>query len=245
MRGAVPIRGPRCEVLGWGFIAPSREMLPTPRIRCQGLGRLQGQSQLSCSLPPSPSPSVRDWRVALNTTGILPRRTAPDTGRPRQPLALASENTMSKNVRPTLSHGTEVVLPSPSAQFWGTLSLQADRLPQVRACPLPVLPAEPSPRAPVLGPPEGKWLLSTCRLFSASLCCSSASTLDKILRKSLLFTCFNFLPSPAAAYNGHQLRDLLRAVLFFFSWQTPFIGAVCPMGFHWHMSSERMVAWSS
>lgn len=107
--------------------------------------------------------------------------------------------------------------------------------------PLPVLPAEPTPapRAPILAPLEGERLLSTWRLFSASVCCSPASTLDEILRKSLLFIHFNFLPSPVAAHNGHELRDLLRAVLFLFSWQTTFTGAVLPMGSHWHMSSER------
>lgn len=81
--------------------------------------------------------------------------------------------------------------------------------------------------------------MSAWRLFSASLCCSPASSLDEILRKSLPFIHFNFLPSPVAAYNSHEWRDLLRVGLFFFSWQTTFIGAVLPMGSHWHVSQGK------
>lgn len=86
-----------------------------------------------------------------------------------------------------------------------------DLLPQVRVWPSPVLPPDPIPatRASIQAPLEGELLLSAWRLFSASLCCSPASTLDEILRKSSLFIHFNFLPSPVAAYNHNELRDLL------------------------------------
>lgn len=84
---------------------------------------------------------------------------------------------------------------------------------------MPVLPAEPAPapRAPTPAPLEGERLLPTCRLFSASLCCSPAPTPDEILRKPSLFIHFDFLPSPVAAYNSHELRDRLIGFVFL-SW---------------------------
>ena len=51
-----PSGGPRWEVLRGGLTAPSQEMLPTPRIRCQGLGRPRGQSQDELQPPPVPFP---------------------------------------------------------------------------------------------------------------------------------------------------------------------------------------------